>query len=146
MLSCHLRFLACSFYKESGSDRSPAEVFNPFSRRIMCWSNLSLSQRSRWGSTAGWVAVGPRHQLQTLVQKEPPGVWDFTLLSSFHWFLLPPAEPLLGWISTGCSSTVPPRACSSARFTARLPHTGPSKLCLDLFSSLLLKTCFVVRV
>ncbi len=44
--------------------------------------NLSVSQRSCRGSTAGRVAVGSRHQLQTLVQKEPPGVGDFTLLPS----------------------------------------------------------------
>lgn len=118
--------------KECGSDWSTAEVINPFSRQIMCWSNLSASQRSRRGSTAGRVAVGSRHQLQTLVQKEPPGVWDFTLLPSFQRFLLPPAEPLLGWISTGCSSTVPPWAQSSPRFTAHLPHTGWRKMFFGL--------------
>jgi len=44
--------------------------------------NLSGSQRSRRGSPAGRLAVGSTHQLQTLVQKEPPGVGDFTLLPS----------------------------------------------------------------
>lgn len=78
-------------------------ILKRFTQANISPCNLSVSQQSCRGSTAGRVAVGSRHQLQTLVQKEPPGVGDFTLLPSStgshcgllnrYWVGLTPAVP-----------------------------------------------------
>lgn len=94
--------------------------------------DLSVSQCSRRGSTAGPGGCGPSAPAADSCAGRATRCRGFHAPSLLHWFPLQPAEPLLGWINTGCSSTVLPRALySSAVFTAcrlvpRLPHTNTS--------------------
>lgn len=63
------------------------------------------------------LAAGPRHQLQTLVQKEPPGVCDFTLLPSSAGSLCGP----LNRRRAGLTPAVPPRDAGAARCATTSP-------------------------
>lgn len=65
--------------------------------------------------------------------------------SLFCWFPLRPAEPLLGWINTGCSSTVPPRARSTALLStgAPCPSHQTEKSVFGFVFKFTLSRCFV---
>lgn len=87
--------------------------------------DLSMSKCSRRGSTAGPGGCGPSTPAADSCAERATRCRGFHAPSLLCWFPLQPAEPLLGWINTGCSSTALPRALnSSAHFAARrlVPH------------------------